>query len=591
MTARSERAALFTPDTYDSQSRTVEVVMSTGSPVKRWFGIERLGMMPENIDLARVVSGAVPVLLDHASSVDNQVGSIVEAVTDGTTLVGRIRFHDTERAKEIEARVARGELKTVSVGYIPHQWTAVFDDEGDGEDEYTATRWELLELSFTPTPADRDAMVRGLSPHVVMEAKVSIENTTEIATKRAATLTRLGANLGVAAEQVAVAIEANEAIDVVSLRWSQEAAERTRAVNPPIPAGSAAVVTVDETDKRREAGSIALLHRIKPAPRSEMQGNPFAGQSIIQMMARMTGSDMSIGKSQIFARAMHSTSDFPFILANVANKRLMAAYTETGRTFTAWARNAPPLPDFKQRSVVTLGAFANLVLKEEGANFTQGTVGEAREVYNLATYGREVSFTREMAINDDLNAFDRLITLAGQAAARVEGDLVYATLTGSQVMGDGVELFHSTHLNLGTAGAPSETTLGEADQLMREQTGLAGERLGFVGQYLVVPPKYRAAALRSVAAITPVKSTEVNPFANNYEVIVEPRLRVASNNQPWYLIAGAGAETVEYSYLDEAQGPQIMSKVDEGVGTTVRVFLDFAAKAVDWRGMVKNPAT
>jgi hypothetical protein len=47
-------------------------------------------------------------------------------------------------------------------------------------------------------------------------------------------------------------------------------------------------------------------------------------------------------------------------------------------------------------------------------------------------------------------------------------------------------------------------------------------------------------------------------------------------------------DTVEYCYLDGAEGPQIESKVGWGVdGVEYKCRLDFAAKAIDHRGLYR----
>jgi len=76
----------------------------------------------------------------------------------------------------------------------------------------------------------------------------------------------------------------------------------------------------------------------------------------------------------------HSTADFPFILANVANKTLRAAYDSTPRTFTAWARQAT-ITDFRPVQRTQLAGAPDLLRVPESGEFTYGTMGESREVY------------------------------------------------------------------------------------------------------------------------------------------------------------------------------------------------------------------
>ena len=170
-------------------------------------------------------------------------------------------------------------------------------------------------------------------------------------------------------------------------------------------------------------------------------------------------SKMEVASEALGMRAgagYHSTSDFPSILANVANKTLRAAYDSTPRTFTGWARRAT-IVDFKPVHRTQLGGAPDLQRVLESGEFSYGTIGEGKEVYALATYGRIVAITRQTLINDDLDAFTRIPSAFGAAAADLESDIVYSILTANAAMGDGVALFHATHANLGTAAVIGET--------------------------------------------------------------------------------------------------------------------------------------
>jgi hypothetical protein len=66
--------------------------------------------------------------------------------------------------------VARGELKGISIGYRVNTWTII--SEEDGHETWRATRWELLEVSLVPVPADANAGVRaagGPTPSAITE--------------------------------------------------------------------------------------------------------------------------------------------------------------------------------------------------------------------------------------------------------------------------------------------------------------------------------------------------------------------------------------------------------------------------------------
>jgi hypothetical protein len=286
----------------------------------------------------------------------------------------------------------------------------------------------------------------------------------------------------------------------------------------------------------------------------------------------------------------HSTSDFPAILANVANKTLRAAYDSTQRTFVAWARRAT-ITDFKPVSRTQLGGAPDLTKVLESGEFAYGTIGEAKEVYALATYGRVVAITRQTLINDDLDAFTRLPAAFGASAADLESDIVYSILMDNPTMGDGVALFHADHGNLGTAAVVSEASLSEAYRKMAQQTGLEGRLIRVMPASIIVPPGTRSVeARKQLTATTPANTQDVNTFANRLQVVEEPRLIPAAGQDPWFLAADPNRiDTVEFAYLDGQEGVFTETRMGFEVdGMEIKARHDFAAKAIDHRGLYKN---
>jgi hypothetical protein len=304
-------------------------------------------------------------------------------------------------------------------------------------------------------------------------------------------------------------------------------------------------------------------------------------------------SKMELATEALMGRASvgyHATADFPFLLANVANKTLRSAYESTPRTFTAWARQAT-ITDFKQVQRTQLGGAPDLQRVPESGEFTYGTIGEGREVYSLLTYGRIVGITRQTLINDDLDAFTRVPMAFGASAADLESDLVYSILSGNPLMGDGVALFNASHGNLGTAGAITETTLAEAYRLFGNQRGLEGRQISIQPRYILTPPGTRSVeARKNVTATTPMAVAGVNAFAGRLEPIEEPRLIPAAGADPWFLVADPSRiDTVEYGYLEGNTGPYTETRTGFEVdGIEIKARHDFATKAIDWRGMLRN---
>jgi len=200
--------------------------------------------------------------------------------------------------------------------------------------------------------------------------------------------------------------------------------------------------------------------------------------------------------------------------------------------------------------------------------------------------------TRQAIVNDNLSAFERVIPGFGRAAADLERATVYGILNANAAMADGVDLFHADHGNLvGTGAAISVTTLGAMRALMRKQTGINGQSINVEPRYLIVPAAIETVAQQYTStAYMPEAGSNINPFAGSLQVIVDPVLDGTSATA-WYLAADPSQiDTIEYSYLEGNEGVYIETRNGFEVdGVEIKARLDFAAKAIDWRGLAKQP--
>jgi hypothetical protein len=278
----------------------------------------------------------------------------------------------------------------------------------------------------------------------------------------------------------------------------------------------------------------------------------------------------------------HSTSDFPLILADAANREVRRGYDAAPAGLLQVARQRT-IRDFRPKRSVILGEGPGLVLKAEGAEYQFGALAEAGEAYGLQTFGRAIAITREAMINDDLGAFQIAPRLG--AAARAEmSNLLAQKIEANPAMADGVAVFHADHANL-TAPAPATILLGLASGrlAMRKQTGLSGGLIDVSPAFLVVPPELEVEAEKALASITPATAADANPFAGRLALIVEARL---TNAARYYLFADpARADGLEYALLEGQPGPVVETETDFLTDTVrLKVRLDFGAGWIDWRG-------
>lgn len=644
----------FAPASYDAEAGTVEVVWSTGASVRRfdwWTGEfydEELDLA--GADLARLQAGA-PMLLDHWSSVRNVAGSVLPGsvrVANGQGLC-TLRFdRSSEEGQACEAKVAGGHLRHVSIGYRVSTWEKV---ETQGQvARWIARAWQPHEISFVPVPADAGAGTRsqddarlrrdaGAEPPAnpittqpegrmadtpkagadapTLDHEAEKKAVREVELARVQAIRAAGKALGEPALADTL-IEQGKAVEDAQRALIEAVAARQAAQDKP---NSATVgVITDEGDTKRAALADAFMHRagvMKDLPDAARQ---FRGLRLVDFAAeavRMAGGEtrglvpaeiakIALGHRGMMARAgvgMHTTSDFPNLLANTASKALGTGYTSARRTFTSFGRRRT-LPDFKSFRVVNLAGAPQLLqiaaVGQEAGEIQFGTVGEGAEAYQLFRAGRRISISFEAIVNDDMSGFSRVPQMFGTAAARLESETVYSIFNANPAMSDTLALFVAGHANIfgnGVAGfgagdgVLNVTGLGVGRRVLRTQTAPNGDILDLTPSWLLVPAALEAAALQfTSASYVAAAPGNLNPFAGTLTPIVEPRLASAVQ---WYVIAdNAEVDTIEYAYLEGMEAPEVTTYTDEDTdGVIVKCTHNFGAKATDWRGMARASGT
>lgn len=483
------------------------------------------------------------------------------------------------RADGAEGDDDQGEAPEIAPSDATRADKAEDDDEGAADEDAEA------DDDAGEDEADRGkAAKRAVAAERKRTAEIlRIVRAMELGDKVAEQLIRSGASLDQARKQV------------IDLKAERKKEEPVGSID-----GKQRIAVGDDLTRKGATDGLrnALMHRAAPhVHKLEDVGRVYRGMTLLEMARRHLEAHgvrtEGLGKRELAGLAlgletrggMHSTSDFPLILADVGGKTLRAAYAEAPQTFQAWARRTS-LPDFKSVKRTQLGEAPQLKKIVEGGEFTRGTVGEGREVYQLATYGRTFAVTRQTLINDDMDALSRMPEMFGRSARDLESDLVYEQLTSNPAMGDTKTLFHDDHHNTGT-GFISVEAIGAGRAAMRTQVGLDGvQRINVQAKYLLVPAALETMADQFVsAAMLANEPGKVNPFAGRLQVIAEPRLD-ADDDEAWYLVADPGQiDTIEYAYLEGEEGPFMESRLGFDVdGLELKCRHDFAAKVIDWRG-------
>ena len=626
------RSAAFVPGSIDLENRTVEVTFSTGAGVKRggFFEdpyIEELDMASKSVRLDRFKNGA-NVLDSH----DRYSLSSVMGVVDGARIengvgIATVRFSERAEVEPFFQDVAKGIIRNVSIGYKVHRMEEQ-KRQADGTRVLRAVDWEPMELSFVSVPADPGAGVRSQGSNekyscelIELQETRNMPSTNEVSPKVEGENTRVSpptVDLNqVRAEAVETerkrTMEIKKAVrsagfdDTVSDEYisAGHSADHVRSLvldklaeKDKQTATSSANVSVGEdlTHKSRMDGSVnAILNRYN-GRKYELndQGRNFRNMSMVDLCREFVEakgiSTRGMSKYDIITRGLHSTSDFPLILANTANKTLRDAYMAAPQTWQPITREVT-VSDFKEVTRTQLGDGPSLDKVLESGEVTRGTVGEAAEKYSISKYAKIVAVTREALVNDDMNAFTRIPELFGRAARDLESDLVWGVIIANAAMADGNALFHASHSNLNEGGAAviSIASLGAGRAAMRNQKGLGGRFINVSPTMLFVPPALETVAQQYVASITPNQGNQVNPFSGSLKIAAEPRLEAASATA-WYLTGDVGQiDMIELARLEGEAGPMIETRNGfEVEGMEIKARMDVGVKAIDFRGLQKN---
>lgn len=603
--------------------RRFELSFSSETPYQRSFGDEILEHSSDSIDLSRLEQIGV-VLFNH--NPDKVIGKIEKVWIDGSSRKGKavIFFDDDEQSNIIYKKVKSGTLKGVSVGYVVQIWEVVeenqFSTDGRFQGEcYIAKKWQPLEISIVSVPADASVGVgRSVTENTQTENEVKTEvqvdseqknsnlgvytlkninqenidgqnmevnkmdekELMEQVNKRNAEIIGLGEHYKVNVNEF---IKSGASVETVKTHIMEQLAKSQTVT-------SNVEVTVDETEKFRSAVTDAIALRAglkieKPA----MGATELRHLNMVELSKEvLERSGESVrGKSafEIATRAMN-TASLQLVFANVTNKVLTNAYQETPTTYQMFSR-ITTANDFKEMSRVKLSELPDVTKIAEGADYPEVVLGEDAEKYSIDTYGGVVLFTRQAMVNDDLGALLRTPQLLGASLARTVNKSVYDMLGGSHIMSDTKELFSADHKNL-LALTLTIQNLSKAKAAMKRQTGLKGAALNIDPAFLVVGPELEFEARQIVASVVdPTKNNAaVNVLYNSVQVIVDANIP----DKTWYLLANTNQiDTMEVAFLNGINVPYIEQDIKfENDAIRMKARLDFGAKAIDFRGMVKS---
>ncbi|KPL55569.1 hypothetical protein ABB55_27790 [Prosthecomicrobium hirschii] len=648
--AGQDQAVRFAPASYDATAHTVEAVLSTGAPVTRWGITEVLAVSPEAVDLGRVGLGQVRLLDSHNQYELDAILGMVESVRfEGAALIGRIRFAESARGQAAEAMVRAGTATGISIGYRVETWTLTQSAPDQGTEIWTATRWELLEVSLVSVPADPLALVRAASPAAPPPpaeendmqrnapgaadptptppsqptptqtlAPAPVQRAADpapvappasppaspdaaaihaAAGQRAASIVDIGTRAGMSqADITAALVDATVTLDAFRARaFDALAATQNRA-----PTSSArSTILSDEGDVLRRNLGEAIYHGVRQtrAVNEVPEGaRAYMDHTVAELAAVMLGRNLPrtlAAQIEVLERAFHTTSDFPILLSNSLNRVLDQVYGVAPQTYRRLARQRN-FTDFRAHEVLRPADFPTLQKVLENGEIKMGTVGDAKkESLTVAAYGIQFGISRQALVNDRLGGLNEVLASYGTTVALFEEIVFYSLFAqnsgaGPTLLENSRALWHTSNANLtaSATGAIDVTKLSTGRTALRKMKRLDGNVMNLSPTILLVAPERETEAQQITVAVTPTQAANVNPFSGTLQTVVSAQLGAL----PWYLFADpAVLPCFQYGLLDGFTGPRL--KMDEPFGMQgIKVSLehDFGCGAIDYRGAWQN---
>ncbi len=320
--------------------------------------------------------------------------------------------------------------------------------------------------------------------------------------------------------------------------------------------------------------------------------------AIVAFNERSTLGAIRVSENAPIARVTEAdttTASFSYLLGTSMNKRLLKDYQAWPAEWMRFATIAP-IRDFKQQSRVRLGAFGSLPVVAEDSAYSAVTLSDSAATYVPQKRGNLVTVSREVIINDDLQAIKQIPTKLAVAAAYTLAEFVYGFLSNNPTIYDGSALFTTgaPHSNLGAA-ALSTAAMQLGVTAMREQTNYAGKRLGLRPRFLVVPPEleWSSMVVTKSAGVPGSNNNDINPMLGYVTPIVSPQL---SSTTQWFLIGDPREiDTIEIGFVGGQVNPALFIQDQPLFGLnftqdviTYKIRHEYGGAVVDYRGLYRG---
>jgi hypothetical protein len=586
--------------------RRFDMVAYTGAPMKL-----RGYRTPVVVDLAglNVPSQSRPILLDHESDVDSIAGqSDTISVVEGKLRVAGEILAGTGRVENVLSLASRGFRWQASIGASPERVeelrageTALVNGTEVRGPLAIVRQATLREISIVAMGADdrTDTRIAATAAPSETDEMDDVENKVEAAAPAAPV-----AEVATPAPEVA-ALTAS--IDALKQEINTLKLHNVREDRPAAPAAHVAPETTYDVLEAALCVGTGLPsveqeyneQTLEAANRSFRRG--IGLQELLVEAGRMNGySGRAVVNDDTLPallKASFSTGSIPGLLSNVAHKFLLSSFNAVDQSWRQVATTRS-VTDFKTYSSYRLTGGMTMEPVGPGGELKHGTYGEVAYTNSASTYGKMLTITRQMLINDDLGALTQLPARLGRGAA-----LAFNSAFWGEFLADAGTFYTTGRGNYfsGSDSALSVDSLTKAERLFMEQVDPDGNPMAISPSVLLVPPSLyvpatvlmRSTEIRDTTAST--KYPTINPHSGKFSVVQTTYLNTAAvaggSATHWFLLAQPGdMSAIEVAFLNGNETPIVEQAQAsfETLGIQMRAYWDFGAKKQEYRSAIKS---
>ena len=638
--------ALIDPASIDKEARRVSILISTEAPIRKtdWYSGENYDEVllhgAENIDLTRAATAKLRYMHGSGKYGELPIGRLENVRIENNELRADAIFSAANPDAEMLWQMVLEETLTeISVGGKKVEMRIT---ERDGEPSLVeVTRWEFHEASLVDIGADPAAGIgrsenntNNLKQGEIMNEieklrraladlqgkKAPTEDIQRAQESLDAEIARVNANSEkVGAENIELkrkqsinsmvalspGVLSEEEVQRFLDNKTQTEADLARAMlakktekqvdvdfqrGVETPAGFN-VLNADKADIARAVSDAVIMRSGVVLQNPDKNAEVFRNASLLDIARAVTGY-AGYDNNELVQRSM-STSDFPNLLGNVANRILANEFERTESTYQLWVTQVE-VPNFlEQTDVLSDGIGGRFSKVKENGEKKNVEFGDNAEKWKIESFGEEITITREMIINDQFNYFTSIVSGWAEKAKRTVNGHVYDLLQGKgdyagYVMADGIALFNTAdHNNLSAAGAAlSDATLSAARVSIKRQKDANGDALNITPKFLFAGAEQENTALKILTSESSLGSSNSGE-ANIHKGTLTPIFDAELDAAPWFL--AANRRTIKVGFLSGTNKmPIVREKKRDLSSLTLECVFDFGVMAESFRGLYKN---